>query len=122
MIIELELDYPVSSNRYWRSFRGRMVRSKEANAYRKHVAQECLRWDDPLTEAAVKCWITLHPKMTKDGRASEVVLDLDNCIKVALDAMQGQVFFNDKQVKRIVASYGQPKQGGGLTIRVESYV
>jgi len=118
-MIELELDYPVSANRYWRMFRGRMVRSSEANAYRQHVTQETLDWDDPLTEGPVKVYLTLHPKMRKDGLASETVIDLDNCIKVGLDALQGIVFFNDKQVKRLVASYGEPKPGGGLSVRVE---
>lgn len=118
-MISLELDYPVSANRYWRVFRGRMVRSKEANAYRQHVTQATMDWDDPLTEAAVKVNLILHPKMRKDGLASETVIDLDNCIKVGLDALQGIVYFNDKQIKRLVAAYGEPKANGGLTVRVE---
>lgn len=31
------LPYPVSTNRYWRNFRGYTVRSKEANQYKEIV-------------------------------------------------------------------------------------
>lgn len=34
----LRLSYPVSANRYWRTFKNRVVRSAEANAYRREVA------------------------------------------------------------------------------------
>ena len=33
------LPYPISTNRYWRTFRGMTVVSEEAKAYKKQVAQ-----------------------------------------------------------------------------------
>ncbi|MEY4080434.1 MAG: Endodeoxyribonuclease RusA, partial [Actinomycetota bacterium] len=33
--------------------------------------------------------------------ASKVILDLDNCLKVALDALQGVIIENDNQIKEI---------------------
>ncbi|HFA3762180.1 TPA: RusA family crossover junction endodeoxyribonuclease, partial [Neisseria gonorrhoeae] len=40
--------------------------------------------------------------------------------KVALDALQGIAYHNDRQVRRIVAEYAdEPKQGGGLAVEIE---
>lgn len=60
--------------------------------------------------------IILHPKMRKNGKASDTRLDLDNCIKVALDSMIGVMYKDDKQIVRIVAEVGSAKDGGGLSI------
>ncbi|WP_321160168.1 RusA family crossover junction endodeoxyribonuclease, partial [Neisseria gonorrhoeae] len=39
----------------------------------------------------------------------------DNALKVALDALQGVAYHNDRQVRRIAADYaGEPVAGGGL--------
>ena len=43
-------------------------------------------------------------------------MDLDNCLKVAIDALQGIGYLNDKQVKRITLEYGTAVPDGGLTI------
>ncbi|EMS1813588.1 RusA family crossover junction endodeoxyribonuclease, partial [Neisseria gonorrhoeae] len=47
------------------------------------------------------------------------VIDLDNALKVALDALQGVAYHNDRQVRRIAADYaGEPVAGGGLAVEV----
>ena len=87
------LPYPPSANRYWRHFRGRTVRSSEADKYRgavsyyARVAGLTARLSGP-----VRVRVTLHPKLTKKGDASKTRLDLDNCAKVLLDALQGIAF------------------------------
>jgi Holliday junction resolvase RusA-like endonuclease len=43
-------------------------------------------------------------------------MDIDNSQKVALDAMQGHVYGNDAQIRRIVMDYGYPTQGGALSV------
>lgn len=115
---QMQLRYPISANRYWRNFRGRMVRSGEANSYRRHVADVAEQIGVEAIEGAVSVSITLHPKLTISGAASAVVLDLDNCLKVVLDALQGVAYANDKQVRRIVAEYGEPIKDGGISVWV----
>ena len=117
----ISLPYPISTNRYWRSMRGRMVRSKEATAYKK-VAAMAARYAGhlkPLT-GPVEINIAFHPKRTKKGAASSVRLDLDNAIKVALDSMNGIVFEDDKQVERLTAVLSDPIEGGGLSVWVSA--
>lgn len=112
------LPYPPSANRYLRHTARGTYRTTEANTYRTKA-----QW---LAKAAcfkpvagfVAVGVTLHPKTTLKGAASATVLDLDNCLKVAMDAMQGVAFENDKQVKQISMAYGEPMPGGGLTLEV----
>ena len=72
------------------------------------------------TDKNVKLSIKLLPKLTRAGIASKVCLDLDNCLKVALDALQGCLYDNDNQVKRILLEYGEPIENGGLSIECEA--
>ena len=115
------LPYPPSSNRYWRHFRGRTVRSSEANKYRVAVGV-CASYSG-LTErlnGPVRVCATLHPKRTKKGEASKTRLDLDNCVKVLLDALQGIAFENDRQVEDLRILLGGPVEGGGISVIVET--
>ena len=74
------LPYPISCNRYWRNFRGRMVVSSEAKAYKDQVAYiltrgfefECL----PLFTGDVAMTMKLHPKLTKMARQAARLLTL----------------------------------------------
>ncbi len=112
------LPYPPSANRYLRHTARGTYRTSEANAYRTQA-----QW---LAKAAcfkpvagfVAVGVTLHPKTTKKGQPSATVLDLDNSLKVALDALQGVAFENDKQVRQISMAYGEPLPEGGLTLEV----
>ena len=114
--MRLSLPYPPSANRYWRIFRGRATPSKAATEYKAVVRQSaCLG----VITGPLALSITLHPKQCKDGSESKVVIDLDNCLKVALDALQGVAYENDRQVKRITLAYGESMPDGGLTIVVD---
>jgi crossover junction endodeoxyribonuclease RusA len=99
-----------------------MVRSAEANAYRRHVADVAEGLCCEPIEGPVRLKVILHPKLTISGAASAVVLDLDNCLKVAQDALQGIAYANDKQVRSIRADYGDPVDGGGVTVRVTKII
>lgn len=115
-IITLELPYPPSTNRYWRTFRGRTVPSREATLYKKLVKEKVGERDLCTDNVAVT--IQLRPKITQNGIASKVCIDLDNCLKVLFDALEGTVVENDKQIKSIRADYGQPVRDGGVIIQV----
>lgn len=117
--IRMILPYPVSANRYWRVFRSRVCHSKEALDYRRDVALIALRRGHakPFT-GDVSVSIALCPHLTKKGVASEVRIDLDNCLKVVLDALQGVAFNNDKQIVELRATLGPAQVGGALMVEV----
>lgn len=116
--MRLILPYPVSANRYWRIWRNRAVRSAEAAAYKETVRRIAQEAGAMPSEGFVA--VRLIPKANKDGSANKTVIDLDNALKVALDALQGIAYHNDRQVRRIAAEYdGEPKQGGGLAVEIE---
>lgn len=114
------LPYPISTNRYWRTFRGMTVVSKEAKAYKEQVAQIAQLSGCIKHNGNVSIDITLYPKRNKDGSANAKVLDLDNCLKVVLDALQGVAYDNDKQVVALTAKYAnEPKENGGVKVCIE---
>lgn len=112
------LPYPISANRYWRNFRGRMVVSSEAKAYKKQVQWAFSAFGIEPAKGEVSLAIKLHPKLTTKGAASRTIIDLDNCIKVVFDALQGVLYVNDKQVKKLTAEVGEPVLGGGLSVGI----
>lgn len=120
-MIQLALPYPVSANRYWRAYRNRTVRSDEATAYRRRVLEAAVAAGmRPVLEHGVRVDLVLRPKLTKRGEASKVRLDLDNCIKVALDALIGIAYEDDRQVVKLTAEIGAPVPEGGLTVAWEA--
>lgn len=129
--MRLVLPYPVSANRYWVTFpyidrdtkkpKAVTVPSAEAKAYKVEVGYRAKLagfrkpTDKPIEIASIQ----LCPRTNKDGSASAVVLDLGNCWKVVEDALQGVVYVNDKQIKRIRnVEYGPPTKEGALIIEV----
>lgn len=116
----LTLPYPPSANRYLRHTGRGTYRTSEANTYRKQAQLAAMMAGIKARHfGPVEIHATLHPRLTKDGKANGTRLDLDNCLKVALDALEGIAFDNDKQVRRITLEVGYPIYGGGLTLEVE---
>lgn len=116
----LNLPYPISVNRYWRMFRNRAVLSSEAKAYKETVALIAQQNHQPMYHGNVSVKIWVQPRTNKDGSPSRVILDLDNCLKVVLDALQGVVYENDKQIKHIEAHYAdKPIYGGGVIVDIQ---
>lgn len=119
-MVVLSLPYPISTNRYWRTFRNRQIVSKEAVAYKARVAAIAAENGIKPTDKTVSLTVQLIPKANKDGSASKVCLDLDNCLKVCLDALQGAAYDDDNQVEEIHAKrLKTPIAGGGLVVKVE---
>lgn len=125
---ELILPYPPSANRYWRIFGGRAVPSLEAAAYKRHIwaLARSNGIGDP-TIAPIALELILRPLRPLDGDRRERLqgpdwhlnlrcIDLDNALKVALDALQGIAYINDKQVRSIYIERGLPVNGGALEI------
>lgn len=109
-MVVLSLPYPISTNRYWRTFRNRQIVSKEAVAYKARVAAIAAENGIKPTGKTVSLTVQLIPKANKDGSAS----------KVCLDALQGAAYDDDNQVEEIHAKrLKTPIAGGGLVVKVE---
>lgn len=95
MSISLVLPVPPSANRYWRNWRGKMVRSEEADDYRKLVRFLIMRDFDitPIDKGEVDVDLWWY-RGTLQG-------DTDNRIKVILDSLNGVIWKDDKQVRDI---------------------
>ena len=115
----IQLPYPPSLNRYLRHT-GRTYKTADALSYQRRVSMAGTAAGMKPLQGDVALMLTLHPKLTKKGKASGSCIDLDNSLKVALDALQGVAYHNDSQVKRLVAEVGEPVQNGGLSIQVFS--
>lgn len=114
------IPYPVSTNRYWRNFRGRMVVSKEAIAYKVRVADIFRLVGQQTHTGPVSVLMFVHPKTTKKGVASKVRADLDNLLKVVFDGLNGVAWVDDSQVVKLQAEFAAPIEGGGVSISVEA--
>ncbi len=118
----LTLPYPPSTNRYWRIFRGHAVRSAEATAYKRAVSAVCIQAGVDLLSGPVALEVRLY-RPRKSG-------DLDNRLKVLLDALQGHLYADDAQVvelhafrqddkaaprvELVLRPAGQPQDASGL--------
>lgn len=86
----LLLPFPPSANRYWRHYRGITVRSDEADSYIAKVATYCqIAGIEPLT-GDIKLLLYFY--------RFNAARDLNNCIKVLEDALQGYAYVNDNQI------------------------
>ncbi len=119
--MQVTLPYPPSTNRYLRHTARGTYRTSEANHYREYAKWAALASGARVLYGPVSLTVILHPKITEKGVASKTVIDLDNCLKVAIDALQGVAFSNDRQVKQISLSYGIPVLGGGLSVSVAPF-
>lgn len=122
----LLLPYPISTNRYWRTFRGRMVRSSLALAYKDLVQEAASDYGLTLLDCPVSVEMVLHPPRPKDWEKRErrdprwVLgvrrIDIDNAQKVAIDALQGVAYENDKQITNLSICLGNAIEDGGLSV------
>lgn len=124
--VRLVLPWPVSANRYWRSFvprghkRAIVTLSDDARAYKAAVARAAaVAGISSVMRGRVSVAVDLYPAMPQDASkrmASDPFgwddsvrsIDLDNALKVLIDAIKGVVIDDDKWVRRIVAERMQP--------------
>lgn len=118
--MKLELPYPVSANRYWRSFvpkgwkRAVVHPSDEARAYKRECAWLAKAAGFKPLGGAVELHILLIP-------ANRVCMDLDNALKVSIDALRGIVYEDDAQVYRIVAERRAPDGKARLEVEAQPF-
>ena len=109
--MQIDLPYPPSNNRYWRTFRGRNVVSAEAKSYKSEVAALCLEQGLQPVDGPVA--VTLRIRRPAKRR------DLDNHLKVLLDALEAYAYHNDNQVFALSAAMVDDKANPGVTVRIE---
>ena len=111
-------------------FRNRIVRSSAAREYKDVVTDIAQQSGNQEFKGCVKVDLRLHPERPKDWekRAKKDSrwglgvrrVDLDNALKVALDALQGIAYENDRQITDIRIRLGLPIEGGGLSVIVSA--
>lgn len=135
-MIVLTLPYPVSANRYWRTFlpkghsRPVTIPSDEAKAYRESVKWEASRRgiSTPIM-GRVRIGIELFPKRPQDWakRAAKdpqtwddtvQCVDLDNANKVLLDALKGVAIEDDKWVRELHAVRREPDGDARVVVTI----
>lgn len=138
--VTLTLPKPVSANLYWRTFlpkghsRPIVTLSDQAKNYKAQV--KLIARQAGITKpisGRVELSIELYPDRPLDWarRAAKNpaawdddvrCIDLDNCLKVAIDAIKGVVIDDDKWVRKIIAERMEPDGDGRLVITVRKIV
>lgn len=133
-MITLTLPYPISANRYWRSFvprghqRAIVTLSDEAKAYKETVNLQA--WQQGVRapiEGRVRVHIQLYPQRPLDWarRARKDPLywdddirciDLDNARKVLYDALKDVAFCDDKWIRADSAERMEPDEHGARVV------
>lgn len=116
-MVTLTLPYPPSMNHYWRSFRGRVVVSREGRAFRASVCALLASGAaggnrKPPAGGRIALSMDAFPP---DRRRR----DLDNIQKPVLDALQhAGVYRDDSQVDLLVTRRREPCNGGRLEVQL----
>lgn len=119
-MLTLHLPYPASNNRNARLGNGRLYTSPAVKKYKADIYWIAKCAGVILSREYITLSLVMHPKLTKSGKPSKVRLDLDNCFKVVLDALNGVAWMDDKQVIKLIAEVGEPINNGGLTVTIEN--
>src|SRR5262245_3828800 len=110
--MKLTLPYPPTANLYWRHWRGRLVTSTEARAYKLKVGQVCAAARLKPLDGPVHVFAEVY-RPARRG-------DLDNSLKVLLDSIKGFAFHDDSQVSRIEVGRHEDKENPRVEITVEA--
>ena len=120
-MLTVSLAYPPSTNRLVRMANGIAYTPKAVKNWTKDAGLRLRAAGARMMEGKVAVTVLLHPKATKAGVPFKRRLDLDNAIKAALDACQGIVFTDDKQVVELSAILTEAIPGGGLTVTIRHF-
>lgn len=112
VIMQIDLPYPPSSNRYWRNFRGRMVVSEEARNYKESIGLIANAAGLQPVDGDVR--VMLHIRRPAKRR------DLDNHVKVLLDSLQGHAYGNDNQIRELHITMADAPRAPGVTVTIEA--
>ena len=108
--MRLTLPLPPSANRYWRNYRGVMVVSDEARAYKAGIRESAIEQGAFVLTGPVAVKVNVY-RSRKSG-------DLDNRLKVCLDSLKGLAFVDDAQVVEIHAYRFDDKNNGRIEVEI----
>jgi len=111
MDLTLTLPVPPSSNRYWRIWRGKAVKTAEARAYRDRVAVLA-------HQQGVHGLLRGPVAVTVRWFRAAHMGDLDNRLKVALDSLNGVAWADDRQIVELHAYRAEDKAHARLEVTV----
>lgn len=106
---EINLPWPPSVNRYYRTFRGRVIISKEGRDYRKKVKAP------ERTEAVFDGPVMVEIKAYRPDNRKR---DLDNVLKVALDTLTHMLIWQDDSQIIDLRIWWAAEKGGYLNVKV----
>ncbi len=106
----ISLPYPPSANVYWRNFQGRTVVSQEARNYKAQAGWLAKSQDVQLLDGDIAVTLKLYRPQKKG--------DIDNRIKVLLDALQGVAFENDSQIVELHVFRYDDKNNPGVEVEL----
>lgn len=110
--MNITLPYPPSANRYWRMWQGRMVVSTEARNYKEQAGWIAKSQAPELVEGDGDVSLTIRVfRPQKRG-------DLDNTLKVLIDALKGVAFEDDDQVREIHAYLADDKNNPRVEVTI----
>jgi crossover junction endodeoxyribonuclease RusA len=110
--LTLVLPYPPSANRYWRNYRGTTVTSAEARSYKLEVAYVARQAGIEKLSGPVALYIDIY-RPRRSG-------DLDNRLKVLIDALQGVAYDDDDQVVEIHARRLDDKRNPRVEVEIRA--
>ena len=138
--ITLTLPYPISANRYWRTFMPKGFKapvttlSSEAKAYKEQVGWLCKAAGirKPLQGRVAVAYV-LYPhrpldyakRMAKDPLCWDDTvqcIDLDNAQKVLFDSLKNIAFEDDKFIRRIHAERAEPDGQARVVVTITALV
>jgi crossover junction endodeoxyribonuclease RusA len=138
-VIKLILPYPISANRYWRSFVPKgwnhaiVHPSDEAKLYKRDIgwlaAKQGIK--KPIT-GPVEVTLELYPHRPQDWAKRAKVdplwwdlsvqcIDLDNARKVLWDALKGIAFTDDKMIRKDPGEIMIPDGEARVVVTVKPY-
>jgi crossover junction endodeoxyribonuclease RusA len=116
-MVEIELPYPPSANRYWRHVGPRVLISREGRAFRRNVCA-LLAWgggNGPRKPPSGGRIALLMDAFPPDRRRR----DLDNIQKPVLDALEhAGVYEDDSPIDLLITRRRDVVAGGRLEVRV----
>ena len=109
--VRLELPEPLSLNRAYRTYQGRMLISREGREYKKAVAWIVAASRHRFEKTArLKLEIVVH-------KSSKRRADLDNCAKLLQDSLaDGGLYVDDSQIDDLHIVRGEVRKGDGSAI------
>ena len=103
-------EYPPTANLYWRHVGPKVLISEDAKRYRKNTAVRAMLSRIQIIQGPVKIEIDLF-RPIKSG-------DLDNRLKVLIDALRGIAYADDKQIVEIHARRFEDKTNPRAEVRI----